>query len=148
MSEFKIEKSEEPVVIFMADGVVYEGSVFLSPFAQNRTGGQTVADLLLEDQPFLPLKSKTGDFHLISKAMISHMRYENREEPLVDFPEREVLITFMGGEQLKGTVRVDLPSERRRVQDFFNTGDKYFSLKSGDHDYLVNLNLIQGVVMS
>lgn len=147
MSEFRIEKKEEHVVIFMADGVVYEGSVFLSPFAQNRSGGQTVLDLLLEEQPFLPLKGANGDYHLISKGMISHLRFENREEPLVCYPERDVKITFLGGEELQGTVCLDLPAENSRIQDFFNLGTKYVSLKSGGHDYLVNLSLIQGVVM-
>jgi len=148
MSEFRIEKLEEKVVIFMADGVVYEGSLFLSPFAQHRSGGQSVADLLLEDQPFLPLKTTKGDFNLISKGMISHLRYENHQEPLIAFPEHEVKITFLGGEELQGTVRLDLPSESRRIQDFFNSGSKYFSMKSGGHDYLVNMTLIQGVVMT
>jgi len=148
MSEFRIEKKEESVVIFMADGVVYEGSIFLSPFAQHRSGVQTVADLLLEEQPFLPLKTADGGFNLISKGMISHLRYENNQEPLLAFPEREVKITFLGGEVLQGSVCLDLPSENRRVQDFFNSGSKYFSMKSGGHDYLVNMNLIQGVIMS
>lgn len=148
MSEFRIEKQEEPVVIFMADGVVYEGSLFLSPFAQHRSGGQTVADLLLEEQPFLPLKTAKGGFNLVSKGMISHLRYNNQQEPLAAFPEREVKITFLGGEELQGTVCLDLPSENRRIQDFFNSGSRYFSMKSGGHDYLVNMNLIQGVVMS
>lgn len=147
MSEYRIEKREEEVVIFMADGVVYEGSLFLSPFAQHRSGGQTVGDLLLEDQPFLPLKTAKGDFHLVSKGMISHLRYDDQMEPVAAFPEREVKITFLGGEELQGTVRLDLPAESNRIQDFFNTGIKYFSMKSGGHDYLVNLNLIQAVVM-
>lgn len=148
MSEFRIEKREESVVIFMADGIVYEGSLFLSPFAQHRSGGQSVADLLLEEQPFLPLKTVKGEFHLVSKGMISHLRYDNREEPLACFPEREVKITFLGGEELQGSVCLDLPAENSRIQDFFNSGAKYFSLKSGGHDYLVNMNLIQGVIMS
>lgn len=148
MSEFRIEKREELVVIFMADGIVYEGSVFLSPFAQHRSGGQTVLDLLMEEQHFLPLKSAKGAFHLVSKGMISHLRYDNQEEPLPCFPEREVTITFLGGEELQGTVCLDLPAENNRIQDFFNTGARYFSMKSSGHDYLVNMNLIQGVVLS
>jgi len=148
MSEFRIEKTEEPVVIFMADGVVYEGSIFLSPYSQHRSGGQTVADLLLEEQPFLPMKTNKGDYTLISKAMVSHLRYTTKQEHLSVFPEREVKITFLGGEELQGTVCLDLPSESRRIQDFFNSSSKYFSLKSGGHDYLVNMNLIQGVIMS
>lgn len=148
MSEFRVEKKEEAVVIFMADGIVYEGTLFLSPFAQHRSGGQSVSDLLMEGQPFLPVKSAKGDFLLVSKGMISHLRYENLEESLGCFPERDVHITFLGGEELKGTVCLDLPTEGRRIQDFFNSGAKYFSMKSGGHDYLVNLNLIQAVTMS
>jgi hypothetical protein len=147
MSEYRIEKQEEQVIIFMADGVVYEGSLFLSPFSQYRSGGQTVYDLLLEDQAFLPMKTAKGDFHLVSKGMISHLRYAAKDEQTLPFPEREVKITFLGGEELQGTVRLDLPAQSNRIQDFFNTGTKYFSMKSGGHDYLVNLNLIQAVVM-
>ncbi|HKJ04718.1 MAG TPA: hypothetical protein VJ974_03895 [Geopsychrobacteraceae bacterium] len=148
MSEFRIQKVEEPVVIFMADGVVYEGSIFLSPFAQHRSGGQSVADLLLEEQPFLPMKTTKGEYNLISKGMISHLRYTSHHDRLAVFPEREVKITFLGGEELQGTVCLDMPSESRRIQDFFNSSSKYFSMKSGGHDYLVNMNLIQGVMMS
>jgi hypothetical protein len=147
MSEFRIEKREEPVVIFMADGIVYEGDLFLSPFAQHRTGGQSVSDLLLEDQPFLPLKTTGGEFHLVKKSMISHLRYDVREESGIELPEREVKITFLGGEELQGTVRIDLPAGKNRIQDFFNSSDKYFAMQSGGHDYLVNMNLIHGVVM-
>ncbi|MDT8420135.1 MAG: hypothetical protein RQ754_06855 [Desulfuromonadales bacterium] len=148
MSEFRIEKREEPVVIFMADGIVYEGALFLSPFAKHRTGGQTVAELLSEEQPFLPLKTTGGEFHLVKKSMISHLRYEEREQSDLELPERKVKITFLGGEELQGTVRIDMPAGKSRVQDFFNSGEKYFSMQSGGHDYLVNMNLIHGVVMS
>lgn len=148
MSEYRIEKHEERVVIFMADGIVYEGSVFLSPFAQNRSGGQTVADLLKEEQPFLPLKTANGEFHLVSKSMISHLRYAEQSTSELELPERNVKLIFLGGEELLGTVSYDLPAANSRVQDFFNSGEKFFAMRSGGHDYLVNLNMIQGVVMS
>jgi len=147
-NDLRVEKREERVSLFLADGVVFEGVVFLSQYALYHSGEQTVQDLLLERDPFLPMKVQGGAFQLVRKGMISHVRCPVEPEPGLDFVERQVQISFLGNETLQGAVRMDLPPHRARLTDYINGGHEFFPLFSGDHAYLVNRSLIRNIVLT
>jgi hypothetical protein len=147
MSEdLRVEKRQEQVVLFMADGVIIEGMAFLSLYAMNHGGEQTVLDLLLEDSPFLPLKSQNGEFCLVRKGMISHLRCSIEEE-VPACSEREVRINFLGNESLQGMIKTYLPKHSSRLSDYLNVVSEFFPLFSGDHAYLINRGLIRDIVL-
>lgn len=146
-NDLRVEKRQEHVSLFMADGVIFEGLVFLAHYALHHSGQQTVHDLLLEPDPFLPMTMTNGEFHLIRKGLISHIRCSVELEPDLDYIEQKVRISFLGNEVLQGAVKIDLPEHRARLTDYINGGHEFFPLFSGDHAYLVNRSLVRDVVL-
>ncbi len=146
-NDLQVEKRQEQVSLFMADGIVFEGTVFLAQYAMYHSGEQRVLDLLLEDDRFLPMKANDGTFHLISKGMISHVRCKVVLEEGLEYIDRQIQISFLGNEALQGAVKSNLPAHSTRLTDYINSGNEFFPLFSGDHAYLVNRSLIRDVVL-
>ncbi len=145
--DLRVEKRNEQVSLFMADGLTFEATVFLAKYAMFHSGEQTVLDLLLEEDPFLPAKTTGGEFHLVRKGMISHIRCLVDLDPALEYTERRVKISFLGGEALQGLIKMDLPSHSARMTDYINGGAEFFPLFSGDHTYLVNRSLVRDLVL-
>ena len=115
MSVCRVEKSELPVVVFQADGSIMKGIVFLSAAAYNHMGQQTLLDLLKESGDFFPFRSEAGEFCVTNKQTITHIRFEppEQEEKYQSLGDREnVEIKFVGGEQLRGTLVIEMPEGR------------------------------------
>lgn len=141
MSIYRVEKSEQSVILFQADGSIMKGKVFLWPSHYSHHGQQTLLDLMRDKDAFFPFRSENGTFCVANKATITHISYnpgdsENGDRPLGS--AENVLITFVGGEQLRGTITIELPEGRKRLIDFFNAADGYFGMQSGDSHHLVN----------
>lgn len=148
MSIYRVDKSEQPVVLFQADGSVMKGVVFLSACAYSHIGQQTLADLLREKGEFFPFRSEAGAFCVTNKTTITHIRYEQTatEQDYVPFGTPvEVQINFAGGEQLRGTVIIEMPEGRNRLFDFVNSMSGFFTMRSGDAHYLVNVSQIRDI---
>ncbi len=144
---FRVEKREEPVSLFMSDGIIIDGRVHLSQYAMHHSGEQTVLDLLMEKNPFLPMHSSSDDFHLVQKDMISHLRCKIHLSEEFEYSEREVRISFPGNETVQGTLKMDLPEHSARLTDYINGGNDFFPLFSGGVSYLVNRSLIRDIVL-
>lgn len=148
MSIYRVDKSEQPVVLFQADGSVMKGVVFLSASAYSHIGRQTLADLLREKGEFFPFRSEAGAFCVANKATITHIRYEpitvEQEYAALGNPV-EVLVNFAGREQLRGTVVIEMPEGRNRLFDFVNSMSGFFAMQTGDAHYLVNVAQIRDI---
>lgn len=148
MSVYRVEKTELPVVVFQADGSVMKGVVFLSASAYSHLGQQTLLDLLKEPGDFFPFRSDAGAFCVANKQTITHIRFEPPEgAPVYDsLGDREDAdIKFVGGEQLSGTVNIEMPEGRNRLFDFINAMKGFFLLQSQGAYYLVNVKQIRNV---
>ena len=146
-NDLRVEKRQEQVALFMADGIVFAGTVFLAQYAMHHSGEQRVLDLLLEDDCFLPMQLDDGSFHLMRKGMISHVRCEVVLDEGLEYTDRQVKISFLGNEALLGMVKMDMPAHSARLTDYINGGNEFFPLFSGDHSYLVNRSLIRDLVL-
>lgn len=148
MSIYRVDKTEQPVVLFQADGSVMQGVVFLSACSYSHIGRQTLADLLREKGDFFPFRSEAGSFCVTNKTTITHIRYE-QAPPEQDYAPIgnpvEVLIVFVGGEQLRGTVIIEMPEGRNRLFDFINSTTSFFPLQNGNTHYLVNVSQIRDI---
>jgi hypothetical protein len=148
MSIYRVDKSEQPVVLFQADGSVMKGVVFLSACAYSHIGQQTLADLLREKGDFFAFRSDSGAFCVANKATITHIRCDQfTVEPLhapLGNPV-EVQVNFAGGEQLRGTVIIEMPEGRNRLFDFVNSMRGFFSMQTGEAHYLVNVDQIRDI---
>ena len=148
MSVYHVEKAELPVVVFHADGSIMKGVVFLSAAAYSHMGQQTLLDLLKDPGDFFPFRSEAGDFCVTNKQTITHIRYEppEQEEEYQSLGNREdVEIKFAGGEQLGGTVTIEMPEGRNRLFDFINAMKGFFLIKNEEAHYLVNVSQVRDI---
>jgi hypothetical protein len=148
MSIYRVDKSEQSVILFQADGSVMKGVVFLSASAYSHIGQQTLADLLREKGGFFPFRSETGAFCVTNKSTITHIRYDQLHDDQEFAPlgnPVEVQINFAGGEQLRGTVVIEMPEGRNRLVDFVNSMTGFFAMQCGEAHYLVNVAQIRDV---
>jgi hypothetical protein len=148
MSVYRVEKSELPVVVFQADGSVMKGVVFLSASAYSHMGQQTLLDLMKEPGEFFPFRTEAGAFCVANKQTITHIRFDPPQdkqgyESLGD--REDVDIKFVGGEQLSGTLTIEMPEGRNRLFDFLNAMTGFFLLQSQEAFYLVNVSQIRDV---
>ena len=148
MSIYRVDKTEQPVVLFQADGSVMKGVVFLSASAYSHIGQQTLADLLREKGDFFPFRSEAGAFCVTNKATVTHIRYEKisveQEYAPLGNPV-EVQVNFAGGEQLRGTIVIEMPEGRTRLFDFINSMSGFFPVQNGEAHYLVNVAQIRDI---
>lgn len=148
MSVYRVAKSELAVVVFQADGSVMKGVVFLSATAYNHMGQQTLLDLLKEPGDFFPFRGESGAFCITNKQTITHIRFDpppqaEEYQPLGD--HEEVEIRFVGGEQLGGTVIIEMPEGRNRLFDFINAMEGFFLLQNQEAHYLVNVSQVRDI---
>ena len=54
-------------------------------------------------------------------------------------------IKFVGGEQLGGTVTIEMPEGRNRLFDFINAMEGFFLLQNQEAHYLVNVSQIRDI---
>ena len=148
MSVYRVEKSELPVVVFQADGSIMKGVVFLSATAYSHMGQQTLLDLLKEPGDFFPFRSEAGEFCVTNKQTITHIRFEppEQEEEYQSLGDREdVEIKFVGGEQLRGTLVIEMPEGRSRLFDFINVMEGFFPLQNEEAHYMVNVSHVRDI---
>jgi len=151
MSVYRVEKTELPVIIFQADGSVMKGVVFLSATAYSHMGQQTLLDLLKEPGNFFPFRSEAGAFCVANKTTITHIRYDPPTEASAyeSLGDRvDVDIKFVGGEQLSGTLTIEMPEGRNRLFDFLNAMNGFFLLQNQEAFYMVNVAQIRDVTPS
>jgi len=147
MSLYRVEKREEPVVIYMSDGMVVEGVIFLSDFSHLHSGKQTALEMLREEEPFFPLRDQHGTFKLIKKSLITHVQqHEGAEVPEHYGKEVEVTLTFIAGESLRGKVLLNMPEGKNRIQDFINSSPGFFSLNVSGRPYIANGSLVRELI--
>jgi len=142
MSDFRFDKIEQEVVLFLADGIVLEGTVFLAPHAYTHAGPQTLLELLREIEPFLPLRDRDGSLRLVNKEAVSHARHaagSGGDEETASLGEKiAARLFFFGGETLEGTLHVEMPRDRSRLKDFLNAAPDFFPFDSSESHYIIN----------
>lgn len=146
MNQYRVDKREQPATLFLADGVVQEGMLYLSPFSQSHSGEQSLLELLRDREVFIPFRSQGGNFALINKEAVTHLRYQPVSDFEPPYGDRvNVRITFFGGELLQGSIALDMPEGQSRLQDYLNAAPGFFPLDSGDAHYIVNGALIRDI---
>ncbi|WP_432823809.1 hypothetical protein [Trichloromonas sp.] len=145
MNDYRVDKLEIPVMLFLADGVVHDGIMFLSPFSPSHSGSQRLVDLFRETDTFCPFKTRDGRFCLVNKSSVTHARYpvQNEEETYGD--RIKVRLTFYGGELLEGTIIIAMPPGKGRLQDYINSTPGFFCLLTEESHYIVNGDLIREI---
>jgi hypothetical protein len=143
MSDYRVDKIELQVMLFLADGVVHDGVMFLVPFSPFHSDPQKLVELFRESDTFFPFRHKDGRFLLINKSSVTHARYPIQKEEELYGDRVKVQLTFHGGELLEGSLTIAMPAGKGRLQDFINSTPGFFCLETDDADYVVNGALIR-----
>jgi hypothetical protein len=146
----KLETIRRRAEVVFSDGTRESGDFFLSPRSPNHAGRESMAELLNGERSYIPLESEAGKVILVQKRSIVMVLLEGdevRKDPAYQRPIT-VQVCFLSGENMEGTVYLDLPKSHSRLSDFLNYGKAFFYLEVGDRDYLVNSQFVKMVCPS
>jgi len=112
-----------------------------------------VQDRLNDEDQFLTL-SQAGELPLafINKIQIVRVEVPAEEdlpeEPasLVGVTIERVQVQLLGGQELRGTVRIEGPAGKRRISDFLNRQPAFLPVKAEDRLHLVHKRFVLRVV--
>jgi hypothetical protein len=142
MNSHHVDKLECPVTLFLCDGMVREGSLFLNPASASHGEAQTPLELANKPTPYFAFRKTDGSFSLVNKATVSHLRFRPGPVLLAPGPPLEVRIVFSGGEVLQGTLTLTAAEEKGSLEEILNARRDFFLLDCGSAHYLVNSRLI------
>ncbi|HUF30863.1 MAG TPA: hypothetical protein VMM77_09340 [Gemmatimonadaceae bacterium] len=143
---YRIEKTRLAVALRLRGGSVMHGVVFAQAASQNGWP-EEVADVLNDADPFCPLLTRGGQTMLIAKEhVLEAMPNEGSQlddERHATAVAAEVELTLQDGTRRRGSVLIQMPSERPRVLDFLNFGtDRFVSLHASGTATLINRQAI------
>ena len=106
-----------------------------------------MAELLNGERSYIPLESRAGKIILVQKRSIVMVLLEADEVRKDLAYQRQIAaqVRFLSGENMEGTVYLDLPRSHSRLSDFLNYSKAFFCLEVGDRDYLVNSRFVKMV---
>lgn len=137
MSQYRVEKRPVESEILFADGSRIEGTLFLSAFAPHRSGPQTIADLMAEDDRVLPCRLSDGRFLLAGRNQVAAVG-----TPSSEFDDREFLVRIparvrlAGGHLLSGHLLTD-EGAGERLTELLNTREAWSRLEDRETVYYI-----------
>ena len=151
IDEFRIQKVRVPVVILTVDDECVFGDVFVEAIAPPGRPRETVLDVLNQDEPFLPVANAKGGTLLLARAQIREVRPARGttfDTGLQFGTPTSVSVRMAGGSRRHGgTMVIEQPTGRQRVQDSLNRLTDRFLLLQGE-DGVVLLNRVHIVHVS
>lgn len=145
---FRVPKVAEPVRAMLEGGLELEGVIHLAPASGSHLGRERIIDLLLSDEPFVPLVSPDGA-RLINKRRIVRLAFRDPFDAELDDAECEgaqdvdVEIDQCGvpahAARLRGTVRYVMPEGHGRVVDYLNQARRFYPVITEQAVLLVSL---------
>jgi hypothetical protein len=143
----KLEMIRRRAEVVFSDGTSESGDFFLSPRSPNHAGRESIAELLNGERSYIPLELGAGKIILVQKRSIVMVLLEGDEVRKDLAYQRPIAaqVCFLSGENMEGTVYLDLPKSHSRLSDFLNYSKAFFYLEVGDRDYLVNSRFVKMV---
>lgn len=139
LDSYRIPKEEVAIEIAFGNHGPDEASVFLSPFAGLHPGPERPSDLLLNDDPFLTIRSSDGAIRFVHKRAIAWMAVAPELEDSGRCPSEATLaasrchpidIELDDGRLFSGKVSVWLPDASSRLKDFLNAAGPFFEVRN------------------
>jgi hypothetical protein len=149
MSDLRIAKRRVAAVLTLTDGAELAGVLFLSDQAAAHAGPERLLDLLNGPTGFLPFDLAAPDGSpqtvLLNRAHVVSVRAESALDDLAEDPgyqvavKKSVLLQFVGGDAMRGVLRVERPKGRDRLSDAVRDGAGFRYLESAGGVLAVNL---------
>ena len=144
---FRVPKVGATVVVMLEGGLELEGTVHLSPAAGDHLGRERIIDLLLSEDPFIPLTTGDGAF-LVNKRRIVKLTFHDPFDAELDDAEcegaREVAVEIelcgvpAHAARVRGVVRYVMPEGQSRLVDYLNQARLFYPLLAGGMVVLVS----------
>jgi len=151
-TDLTVPMQDAQLDVWTVDGATFQATLSLHLHAEGHSGPQTVQDRLNDPDLFVAL-ALPGEVAPVLLNKIQVVRVDVKEawtadaaEASADLPVEAVRVQLINGVQLSGTVRIDAPSERRRLLDFLNTQPAFLPLQGADRLHLLQKRYIARVV--
>ena len=150
MSDFRIEKGRQSVIVTMLSAGTLSGEMFVQAHSRHHTGPEHPEDILNDDEPFFPMVLESGETMLIAKDQVLEAEMEDSTvAALIEngaVRPAAVELILAGGASRSGTLYLEIRADRPRLLDFLNKYDRrFFLLHSSDGVRLINRHFIEHV---
>lgn len=117
MEALHVKKQPVPATLYLVDGAVDAGTIFLAHQSIHRSGAETIGELLTDDsEPMLPFKIRAERFQLIGKAAVSAIRAVSGAEPVGYYGRAHARIELVGGHRFDGQLLFE-EGRGKRISD-------------------------------
>jgi hypothetical protein len=117
MEALHIKKQPVPATLYLVNGAVDAGTIFLAHQSIHRSGAETIGELLTDDsEPMLPFKIRPEIFQLIGKAAVSAIRAVSGADPVGYYGRAHALIELVGGHRFDGQLLFE-EGRGKRISD-------------------------------
>ena len=143
MSEFRIEKRQEPAELTLVTGATVSGVFFLADASHLHTGPERVGDLMNVEPGFFPFGTG-GETMLLNRAHVLKVALPPQMiEPQLDAgydvaTRRSVRVLLTTGESVTGNVVVFRPAGHDRLSDYTQSDEQFRYLELEDRTLLIN----------
>ena len=150
MYQYRIEKDRLAITIKLEGRDCIEGFIFVQPSVYRHLGREEPIDLFNAPEPFFPLVCHDGTTLLVAKGRVIEawpvQASDDDDLRLAGTHAAELEITLCDGTVHRGTVPLELPSDRPRLLDFLNSHhERFLALHAADALRLINTNAIKCV---
>ncbi len=139
--------------VSLAEGLSFEGRIYLQRSPMHPSGLETPVELLNRSEKFFPMHLATGEVVLLPKTQVVYMTSEAPEDH--EEAERQsaakvldLYVVMVGGAEFKGSTIVELPPTHSRVLDFLNLSESFFTIRAGSQTTCINRSHVRFVYAS
>jgi hypothetical protein len=149
MSELRVPTLALAAEVACADGRTFTGRIFIPAAASHHTGPMRPDEWINEPLPFFPFLPDDAsmpvmlDKHTVLVVTLEGGPGAEPEEDL-GFPQK--VVVECGGKRLEGVIHIDMPENQRRVQDYLNRFELFFTLIDGTRRHLVQKHHVTRVI--
>ncbi|MCC6318424.1 MAG: hypothetical protein IT361_12120 [Gemmatimonadaceae bacterium] len=123
VNDFHIEKVRVPVVVITTSGERIEGDLFAQANTRTESGHERATDVVNTADAWFPIANAAGRVLLCSKARVRVMHVSGGEVDTSAWSlgtPAQVVVVLDDGQQVSGTILIEMESARQRVLDFLN----------------------------
>ena len=119
--------------VALAEGLQFEGSIYLQRSPIHPSGLETPEELLNRSETFFPYHLSTGEVVLLPKTQVVYLTSDTltSEDEADRYSAAKVMdlyVVMIGGAEFRGSTLVELPPTHSRVLDFLNEPGSFFSV--------------------
>lgn len=107
-----VKKQPIPATIYLVDGTVQSGTIFLASQSARHSGPETVGEHLMDDSPMLRFKLHADKFQLVGKRGISAVRTVAGAKPPGFYSQVFATLATWGGHRFDGQLLIEEGHDR------------------------------------